>query len=199
MQTLKKLLHVAGLAREFGDLKQRALEVFSTLSVRHLLTQRIVELRQFQGAPQHRFFQVSTVQYPVERHGHVPCNNQEQRPVFGAVSARNVVHLHRQHAEHIIRCIFKRRAHPELGQMAYTKESALRLGGADTGGVDQQWLAAGQHMPGQGHVRGIEKFVVLGFQCVDINDVDVIGVGDFAAASIIKREVKILGVDQRRE
>ncbi|MNZ72055.1 hypothetical protein D3C78_904250 [compost metagenome] len=136
------------------------------------------------------------MQNPVQRHGHVAGDHQEQRAVFGAVDARNVVDLHRQHAKHLVRGIFQRRAHPELGTITHAVETVLGLGRENTGGIDQQRLAGGQHLARQRQARRIKVFVVFGFQGINVDDVDVIRVVDLASVRVIQREIEVLGVDQ---
>ncbi|MNZ32962.1 hypothetical protein D3C78_503000 [compost metagenome] len=196
MQGLEQLGHVTGLAGQFGNLEQRALQMFGAFAVRHFLAQCIVECGQFQGATHHRFFQVLPVQDPVQRHGHVTGDHQKQRAVFSAVDARNVVDLHRQHAKHVIGGIFQRCAHPELGTITHAVETVLCLGRENAGGVDQQWLASGQHLPGQRQARRVQVFMVFRFQGIDVDDVDVIRVIDLASVRVIQREIEVLGVDQ---
>ncbi|MNU77189.1 hypothetical protein D3C71_667610 [compost metagenome] len=123
--------------------------MLGALAVRHFLPQRIVECRKLQGAAHHRLLQFLPVQNPAQGHGHVARHYQKQRAVFSAVNTRNVIDLHRQHTEHFIRGVFQRRAHPEFGTITHAIETPLRLSRENTGGVDQQRLAGGQHLAGQ--------------------------------------------------
>ncbi|MNF61094.1 hypothetical protein D3C84_427270 [compost metagenome] len=173
--------------------------MFGTLAFRHFLTQCVVERRQLQGATHHRLLQILAVQNAVQRHGHVAGHDQKQRAVFSTVGTRNVVDLHRQHAEHVIRSVFQRSAHPELRTITHTMETVLGLSRKNAGGVDQQRLAGGQHLTGQRQVRQVEVFVMLGLHGINVDDVDVIRVVDLAAVRVIQREIEVLGVDQARQ
>ncbi|MNL10660.1 hypothetical protein D3C87_1314670 [compost metagenome] len=170
--------------------------MLGALALCHFLAQGVVERRQFQGAAHDRLLQVLAVQNAVQRHGHVARHHQRQRAVFSAVDAGNVVDLHRQHAEHVVRSIFQRRAHPELGTITHAVKAPLRLGRENAGGVDQQRLAGGEYLAGQRQVRRVKVFVVRGLHGIHVDDVDVIRVVDLATVRVIQREIEVLRVDQ---
>ncbi len=103
VQACEQLLHVAALAGQFGNLEQRAVQVFGALTLGHFLAQGRVELREFTGALGDCSFQIVTVQNTVQGHRDVASDHKEQRAVFGTVDTRHVIDLHGNHAEYFVR------------------------------------------------------------------------------------------------
>ncbi|MNI32209.1 hypothetical protein D3C73_861150 [compost metagenome] len=136
------------------------------------------------------------MQQPVQGHCHMARHHQEQCAILGTVGTGNVVDLHGKHAEYLVGGILQRRAHPVFGTITHAVETPFCLRRENAGGVDQQRLPGGQHLAGQGQVRRVEVFVVLGLQRIDVDDVDVIGVVDLVGVGVVQREIEVLGIDQ---
>jgi hypothetical protein len=199
VQAFEQVGHVAGLARQLGDLEQRTLQVLGAFTIGHFIAQGVIEARQLKGPAGDGFFQLRAVQNTVQSHGHVTGHHQKQLLILDAVDPLDVIDLHRQHAEHVVGSVFQRRPHPEFRAMAHTVKAVQRPRPLDPGGIDEQRLLGGQHITGHGQPLRIEKLVGFRFKGVEVGDVDVIRVSDFAAVAFVQRQVEVFRVDQGRE
>jgi len=149
MQAAKELADVDGLTRQFSDFKERRLQMLRALALGDFGAQRVVQTRQLGRAARDFGLESDAMQDAVERHRHMPRDDEKERTVLRAVDARRVVDLHRHHAEHFVRRVLQRRAHPELRPMPDTLKAPRRGRLDDALLVDQKRLARGQHVARQ--------------------------------------------------
>ncbi len=199
MQAAKELDHVAGAAGKLRNLEERRLQVFSTLALGDTFAQRCIDSRQLRRAPRDLLFQIGAVQDPVQCHCHVPRHHEEKLAVLSAIDPRDIVNLHRQHAENLVCGILQRCAHPELGIIADGMEDTRSHSGADHRGIDEQRLPGHQHPGRHRRALGVENVVVFRLDDVRVDYVDIVRIGDLAAFAVVQRQVEVLGIDQRTE
>ncbi len=199
MQAAEKFVHVTGPTGKLGNLEQGILQMLGALAIPDLLTQRVVGCRKLLRAQGHHLLQVSSAQLPVQRHRHMARHDGEQCTILGTVDTRHVVDLHRDHAEHLVRCIFQGRAHPELGPTSDAVKPVFGFGQFDTAGIEKQRLTAAQDISGERHSISVDKLERFLRHCFVIETIDVIRVGDLAALPVIQRNVEVFGIDQGPE